>query len=156
MTFTTGLEQEFDWSRGSGSKHELGYKFYTLFCRKQQLALLIQDPVNLLNFPSQNVNTEQLQSAVSFILTVSRIFRGCRRLLPPKMMMFLLIGVVQTFSRQVFGWLKIKIESFLEDPNHCMIRLNKILATVRPEGFTDFWLSSCRPHKPVSTQAICK
>jgi len=104
MTFTTRLEQEFDWSRGSGSKHELGYKFYTLFCRKQQLALLIQDPVNLLNFPSQNVNTEQLQCAVSFILTVvSRFFRGGRRLLPPKKMMFLLIGVVQRFSRQIFG-----------------------------------------------------
>ena len=37
-----------------------------------------------------------------------------------------------------------------------MVRLNKLLERVRPEGVTDLWLSSCKPHKPVSTQTICK
>ena len=30
------------------------------------------------------------------------------------------------------------------------------LKRVRPEGVTDFWLSSRKPHKPVSTQTFCK
>ena len=37
-----------------------------------------------------------------------------------------------------------------------MVRLNKLLERVRPEGVTDFWLSSRKPHKPVSTQTFCK
>ena len=37
-----------------------------------------------------------------------------------------------------------------------MVSLNKLLERVRPEGVTDFWLSSRKPHKPVSTQTICK
>ena len=35
-------------------------------------------------------------------------------------------------------------------------RLNKLLERVRPEGVTDLWLSLRKPHKPVSTQTICK
>ena len=54
----------------------------------------------------------------------------------------------------------IEIKPFSEDPQLCpvyhMVRLDKILDKVRPEGITDFWLSSRRPHKPVSTQTICK
>ena len=54
----------------------------------------------------------------------------------------------------------IEIKPFSEDPQLCpvyhMVRLDKILDKVRPEGITDFWLSSRKPHKPVSTQTICK
>ena len=74
--------------------------------------------------------------------SLENFFKGGRRSLPPKMMIFLLIGVVQKFSHQVLWWLKIEIESLSEDQLPCM---NKILDTVRPEGFTDFWLSSRRP-----------
>ena len=37
-----------------------------------------------------------------------------------------------------------------------MVRLNKLLERVRPEGVTDLWLLLRKPHKPVSTQTICK
>ena len=54
----------------------------------------------------------------------------------------------------------IVIDPFLEDPQLCpvyhMVRLNKILDRVRPKDVTDFWLSSRKPHKPVSTQTLCK
>ena len=54
----------------------------------------------------------------------------------------------------------IEIKPFPEDPQLCpvyhMVRLDKILDKVRPEGVTDFWLSSRKPHNPVSTQTICK
>ena len=54
----------------------------------------------------------------------------------------------------------IEIKPFSEDPQLCpvyhMVRLDKMLDKVRPEGITDFWLSSRKPHKPVSTQTICK
>ena len=54
----------------------------------------------------------------------------------------------------------IVIEPFLEDPQLCpvyhLVRLNKQLDKVRPKDVTDFWLSSRKPHKPVSTQTLCK
>ena len=54
----------------------------------------------------------------------------------------------------------IEVKPFTENPQLCpvyhMVRLDKVLDRVRPEGVTDFWLSSRRPHKPVSTQTICK
>ena len=54
----------------------------------------------------------------------------------------------------------IVIEPFLEDPQLCpvyhLVRLNKLLDKVRPKDVTDFWLSSRKPHKPVSTQTLCK
>ena len=54
----------------------------------------------------------------------------------------------------------IVIEPFLEDPQLCpvyhLVRLNKQLDKVRPKDVTDFWLSSRKPHNPVSTQTLCK
>ena len=54
----------------------------------------------------------------------------------------------------------IVIEPFLEDPQLCpvyhLVRLNKQLDKVRPKDVTDFWLSSRKPHQPVSTQTLCK
>ena len=52
------------------------------------------------------------------------------------------------------------IEPHLEDPQLCpvyhLVRLDKLLDRVRPKDVTDFWLSSRKPHKPVSTQTLCK
>ena len=54
----------------------------------------------------------------------------------------------------------IVIEPFLEDPQLCpvyhLVRLKKSLDKIRPKDVTDFWLSSRKPHKPVSTQTLCK
>ena len=52
------------------------------------------------------------------------------------------------------------IEPFNEDPALCpvfhMVRLDKKLDKLRGKDVVRFWLSSKKPHNPVSTQTICK
>ena len=52
------------------------------------------------------------------------------------------------------------IEPFNEDPALCpvyhLVRLDKKLDKLRGKDVVRFWLSSKKPHKPVSTQTICK
>lgn len=54
----------------------------------------------------------------------------------------------------------ILIEPFSEDPALCpvyhMVRLDKKLDKLRGKDVVRFWLSSKKPHNPVTTQTICK
>ena len=53
----------------------------------------------------------------------------------------------------------ISIEPFLEDPALCpvyhLVRLDRKLDKLRGKDEVRFWISSKKPHKPVSTQTIC-
>ena len=52
------------------------------------------------------------------------------------------------------------IEPFTEDPALCpvyhMVRLDRKLEKLRGKDVVRFWLSSKKPHNPVTTRTICK